>query len=331
MKKVILFFAIAMNSVLSFAVSKKAPAWMEHREVSFPSEIFVSATGEGESEEEAKSNAISQISLFFNTSTTVCNELIKKYNEAESGKSYNYIEETDIKESAVIHSQADFFGVQFTDCFSAKKRVFVCAYINREDAFKVYESTVKQNAAAIQGLLLSAESGNPVRAKKDVERAVSVADITAQMIKNARILKNVSPSYFESSEKLIAKSYEVLQSCRENLIFAIFVDGDYNNAVSAALSEILEKNGYATAKNGSARNAIRASVSAEESETAAGVFLYCTISIEAALDGRKPYFSYSRTFDKKGGRKKADAYRLSYKMIQNELEKSFLSEFEERN
>ena len=77
----------------------------------------------------------------------------EEYNELENGKKYASSERTQITEMAIIRSSAEFFGVQFTDCFSAKNRVYVCAFIHRGEAFKVYESEIKQNSDTVAALL----------------------------------------------------------------------------------------------------------------------------------------------------------------------------------
>lgn len=332
MKKFILVlfcFFLALPMILAKPKSKtslKIPSWYEHKEITYPSEMYVSAIGEGESEAEARENAVAQISLFFNTTAEVYNDLLKEYNELENGKKYASSERTQITEMAIIRSSAEFFGVQFTDCFAAKNRVYVCAFIQREEAFKVYESEIKQNSATVAALLSSAQNGaNPIRNIKSAEKAVKIASVSNALIKNARLLKSVPQTYFDSSEKNFSRAQSVLDSCLEKKAVSISVENDWNDMLYSSVAHLLEQEGFSVG-NAKTGNAFHIAVSAEESEKAAGFFLLCSVSITASSDG-KNYFSYSRTFDKKGARAKNDAYRLAYKMIASEIEKSFIDEF----
>lgn len=329
------FSAIFILSVLllpALAKSKsksieKVPAWFEHKEVVYPSEIYVSAVGEGDSDAEAKISAVSQIALFFNTSAEVYNDLLKEYNEIESDKNYSNVEKTEITEMATIRSSAEFFGVQFSDCLSVKNRVYVCAFINREEAFKVYDSEIKQNTAVVQSLLKSAQNdANPVRAAKNAEKGVKIAEVMNELVKNARLLKSVSETYFSKAENLYEQAQKVLDSCRDRKVFSLVVENDWNNSIYSCLSKLLESEGLSVSGKLENQSVLTVVISTDESEKSAGFFLTCSLSIKASSDG-KSYFSYSRAFDKKGARTKNDAYRLTYKMIVGELEKSFLAEF----
>lgn len=306
------------------------PVWFEHKELSHPASLYISAVGEGATEAEARETAVRQIALFFNTTAEVCNDLLKTYNESDMSTGYTYSEQTAITERSRITSQADFFGVQFTQSFAAGSRIYVLAFINRADAFSVYQSEITQNCTVLEQLLSYAEDGrNPVTGLQCAKSAVSISALTAELVKNARLVKSVSASYFSRAESLIERSYAALRNCRENLSFTVSVTGDYNGTVYTTLSQLLEAREYAVAKAGEeAASTLSVQVTADERTTAAGVFLYSSISVTALASDGKPYFSYSRTFDKKGARAQADAYRLTYAMICAELKKSFIAEFD---
>ncbi len=325
----IFFFIAFMSEIPLFAV--RVPAWFEHKELSYPSEFYISAIGEGATENEAKNNALSQISLFFHTNAEVCNELIKTYNETETKNSYSSKETTSIVEKAKIRSQAEFFGVQFTGSFAVKQRIYVLAFIERESVFKVYEQEIKQNALVLTHMLEYAENPkNYVTGLNCAKSAVTISALTAELVKNARIVKSVSENYFSSVENLINRSYTALKTCQENLTFTISVQNDWKDTIYTTLSKLMEERGYAVSSGGDkSTSTLSVTVTADENQTGAGVFLYAKISVTALATDGKPYFSYARTFDKKGARKQADAYRLTYKMIADELKKSFIYEFDE--
>ena len=113
-----LILLLSLNFSHLFSQSKfKVPDWYEHKEVVYPSEFYISAIGEGITKEEAEIKAVSQISLFFNTTTQVVNDLIKTYSEVDDDKNYHFSQSTKITERSKINSSAEFFGVQFDTCF----------------------------------------------------------------------------------------------------------------------------------------------------------------------------------------------------------------------
>mgnify|MGYP006916047618 CR=1 FL=1 len=331
-------FAACFAAALLFAApahaapKSTAPAWFEHKELSYPSEDYVSAIGEGGTEGEARGAAVAQIALFFNTTAEVCNDLLKAYNESQTGALYTSSERTAITERSRITSQADFFGVQFTAPFATGRRVYVLAFINRAAAFAVYEGEIQQNCAVLEQLLSYAEdTRNLVTGLHCAKSAVSISALTAALVKNARLVRNVDATRFSRAESLIERSYAALKTCRESLCFTIAVAGDWQGTVYATLAELLEARGYAVAAAGDeATSTLSVQVTADERTTAAGVFLYANITVTALAGDGKPYFSYARRFDKKGARAQADAYRLTYAMVCDELKKSFIAEFDER-
>ena len=234
------FFVFSLTFIFlvnAFAASKnsaqaKVPAWFTNKEVAYPDSFYITALGEGESEASAKVNALSQISLYFNTSTEVSNELLRLYNESD-GTKYSFSEQTQILQTAHISSETEFFCLEFTKPFVEKKQVYVLAYIEREKAFSVYREEIRQNSLAISGLHKIAQGEqNPLLALKAATRSVQIANLNSARIKNARIVKSIPDDYFFEENELYKKSYELLNQNKNNMIFSIQVDGDFNSFAS---------------------------------------------------------------------------------------------------
>lgn len=328
--KVFFTFILLLNLNLLplFSQSKnKIPDWYEHKEVVYPSEFYISAIGEGFSKEEAEIKAVSQISLFFNTTTQVVNDLIKTYTEIDDDKNYQFSQSTKITERSKINSSAEFFGVQFDTCFYLDGKYYILAYINRESAFDVYNQSIKTNTAVLESLLFVAEDyNNPILGIEAAEKGIPIADLTAELLKMARTVKKVNDKYFSQTESCIQRIYTALEICKQSLVFTLTVENDYENMVYLTLSDLLENNGYVLSKTDGVCS-IPVKIKVNKEETSAGIFLYCGISIEGKTGTGKSFFSYSREFPKKGAKSESFAYIRAFQEIQKELENTFIQEF----
>ena len=99
--------------------------------------------------------------------------------------------------------------------------------------------------------------------------------------------------------------------------------------IYTTISSLMEESGYAVSKyNGVCTIPVKITV--EKTESSSGIFLYCGLVVKIADGTGKDFFSYSRTFPKKGGKTERQAYNRAYQVIQEELKNSFIQEFSER-
>ena len=132
----LIFFSLYLAASV---FAQKAPDWYLHQNVVYPSDRYITAVGEGSNRNQAENAALATMSLYFQTNTDVCNDLIKRYNEREGNNQYTFSKSTQITERAKITSQAEFFGVQFAQGFVVDGKFTTLAYIERDEAFAVYK------------------------------------------------------------------------------------------------------------------------------------------------------------------------------------------------
>lgn len=322
----LIFFLIVCSFNVLFA---KVPEWYEHRATLYPDGFYISAVGEGDSKLEAETSALATISMYFNITTEVSNELERKMREYD-GKNYSFSKQTKIDEKTKVSSKAEFFGVQFDECFYVDGKYTTLAFIDREAVFDVYYQRIRDAAAKIEGLLFTAEDfNNPLSGLEAAEEAVPIADYIAELMKMARVVKKCDESFFVEEEALVQRSYSALEICRQNLTFQIVIDNDYEDMIYTTISSLMEESGYAVSKyNGVCTIPVKITV--EKTESTSGIYLYCGLVVKIADGTGKDFFSYSRTFPKKGGKTERQAYNRAYQLIQEELKESFIQEFSDR-
>ena len=88
------------------------------------------------------------------------------------GKNYSFSKQTKIDEKTKVSSKAEFFGVQFDECFYVDGKYTTLAFIDREAVFDVYYQRIRDAAAKIEGLLFTAEDfNNPLSGLEAAEEA----------------------------------------------------------------------------------------------------------------------------------------------------------------
>ncbi len=323
----LIFFSLYLAASV---FAQKAPDWYLHQNVVYPSDRYITAVGEGSNRNQAENAALATMSLYFQTNTDVCNDLIKRYNEREGNNQYTFSKSTQITERAKITSQAEFFGVQFAQGFVVDGKFTTLAYIERDEAFAVYKQRIDINTNTLRSFLMVAEDfNNPIFGVEAAAEGLPVADLTEQLVKMARIVKKVDASYFREAESMCERIRTAYQVCKTNLIFQIDVDNDYEDMISRTISDLLEDNGYAVSTlNGVCTLPVKVTV--EKDSLPAGIFLYCGIVINIATGTGDTVFSYSRNFPKKGAKTEQMAYRRAYQEIQKELESTFMQEFSQK-
>ncbi|MBO5137528.1 MAG: LPP20 family lipoprotein [Spirochaetaceae bacterium] len=326
-KKSVLFLSFFLLSFSVFAA--RVPEWYEHRSTVYPDGFYITAVGEGNSKLEAELAALANISMYFNIKTDVANALERTMMELD-GKNYDFSKQTNVNESTKVSSSSEFFGVQFAECFFVDGKYTTLAYIERDLAFDVYLQRIKDAASKLESLLLVAEDyNNPLSGLEAAEEAVPIANYAAELMKMARIVKKSNDRIFASTEALVQRSYTAKEICRQNLVFQLVVQNDYENMVYTTISDLLEGAGYAlSSTNGTCTVPVLVTVEKEESE--AGVFLYCNLVVKIADGTGSDFFSYSRSFPKKGGKTQRQAYNRAFQAIQAELNATFMAEFNAR-
>ena len=325
--RICMFFFFFVYIYTGFLYGKSVPSWYQNKNLVYPSDFYISAIGEGSEKAEAEIDAVSGISKYFQISTETYDNLLKEYNQTESDTFYSFYEHTEINQKTTISSKADFFGVQFAEGFFIDGKYMTLAYINRDDVFEVYRQRIKLNESKMRSLLLIAEDyNNPIYGYEAAVHGLPIAQITEQYIKMAKLVKKTTPEYFAESESCIERINTAYQICKTNLVFKVVVQNDYEQMIEHTVSKLLESNGYAVSNvNGICEIPITISVDREDSS--AGIFLWCGITINLSTGTGKTFFSYSRTFPKKGAKTESMAYRRAYQEIENEINNSFLQEF----
>ncbi|MDR0719027.1 MAG: LPP20 family lipoprotein [Treponema sp.] len=109
--------AVFLVALAGLVFAQEAPRWVTRQAMVYPPDQYLTGTGEGRSEEDARMRALAQISRFFRTSVDDTQELLYSYNKTISGSKEN----TAVSQKSTVSSEADFFGVRFASSTAATR------------------------------------------------------------------------------------------------------------------------------------------------------------------------------------------------------------------
>jgi hypothetical protein len=332
----ILFSVLAFNTFTVFAAPE--PSWFRNKNAEYPDSRYISYIGSGDTEEEAKAEALGSIALYFNANVKVLQGSITEYIEAVSGGKKQFSKISGINQNVVITSRIDeFLGVRFTSPWhnEQSRRWHILGYIDINEGRQKYDSRIKTNAAMMDSLFQAGEGETEPLRKCGYYRLAAAAarllegDIRAQSLMNAGA-DQYTPLL--NSARKITGGYTGLRS---QVSFDVRVDSDRDGRVKRKVSEILAKN-YSVSPN-NALYIITGHLSYSEEQLPAGFFVRA--SIELALQrnpqqpsGGGPYSEksvfYTKTYPRQGSMRSWDqAYNAAALKIEKDLEENFIEEF----
>ena len=107
-KRITILIFTFLSSALCFA---SGPKWLTDLEKAFPTEDYVRAIGEGNSESSAKKSALSELSSYFNQTIYSQTQALRCIERDNS----SYIEKGDVKQNLIASTKSDLFSVQYTN------------------------------------------------------------------------------------------------------------------------------------------------------------------------------------------------------------------------
>lgn len=312
--------------------SADVPSWVKKPEKEFPSSVFIRALGEGDSAKAAQSAAIAEISLFFDTKTEVVTEAVKGIQLVSGNGGLEKRNSQSIAQVAEISSCAEFFGAQFTDSYfdKKKKKHFVLAYLNRNDAALLYKSRISALMGAVASYRAEAFScGEPFVAERALSKAVVLAPAAERYIHAETTIIPADTKTYAESLGILSSLPAECSAMKKNVSFSVSVSGDGAEkfpSISTVVSSVAAKKGYVSSASGSALYDIVVEVSASEENFEIGPFVRPSLDISIRNKSGAGVYSYSKQFPRVGAKTLDMAYTRAFVKIKQDVEENFLSE-----
>lgn len=320
MKTRLSFFTLLFIST-NMLFAQTSPLWFTERTFEFPEKEYVSAIGSGETEQEAKNNALASLSVYFGVKVNV--KKSSGFSTAETNsdftKTKNSSSQTDIS------AENELPAVQFTEIFQTDSRYYVCAYIRRSSAVSELSARAENALSKANFSLLQAENAsNDMLAFKNAKEAKILC---ADAEKNVRMISVLD---FEKSRELLKKQGEttiraekIIADSKKCLVFSVQTDGDDGSA-ETCVKEIISSEGFSLSPNGKYKMSVK--VAFQESANSVGIFVKPSVEISLFDSEKNVVGSYSKSLPKFGHRTLEAAYSKARVEIVKDLRENLARE-----
>lgn len=207
----------------------------------YPPEQFLTATGIGQSEQEARSQAVAELSRIFQSKVTSDTLDRVKAVVPEKGKE-TYEQRVD--SSVRVLSDVELKGVQVPKTWVDEKRrvYYALAVLDRSQARDTWLREIRNSDGGIEGELKIMESlESKFRKLKSLQRILALWLEREVLVSRLRVLgfqEGASPSY---DMKAVFKG---IVEMKKDMTIAVIMGGEYGEVVKKALLEQMSSAGY---------------------------------------------------------------------------------------
>lgn len=284
---------------------------------------YISQTGYGETKESAQNNALSALSKFFQMKISV--------SETEHTTLANDEISSSISEDVFVQSETELFAVRYTKPkYDKKQKQFeVTAYIDREEAWQIYEPKVQDCVSSFESFYSSANSKADTFLKlAGFSKAYKNASQNelSKKLDFANILNPDQAAQFDITRNHLSEIEVAVHKLASQCTFFILCENDFDKAISRSVGEFLSKSGIVI---GDKKSEYLCSIKIIENNQVlpAGTFYSPSFSLKILCAGEVLFSSEGQL--KKVGAKNEDvarqrAYQTVAKSIQDTLKKELI-------
>jgi hypothetical protein len=168
-------------------LSSTAPAWLQNTQSVYPSDKFLTGRGTAKSIDEAQSAALQDIARVFGVEVSSTIGMSQSFSD-QDGK---VTENSELVIQSLNRTYAQLFDLRYADSWqnSQTKEYEALAYINREEAWGIYEPRLNQSLDVFKSLWNAALRERDQKKKYYLyTRAQAVSGETTQMLNYAGVL-----------------------------------------------------------------------------------------------------------------------------------------------
>jgi hypothetical protein len=295
-------------------------------ETVYPPEDYIARPGRGSNRQQAELSGIQAISRWFASEVKSSVSAQRQYSEQDGEVSQS----TRIDEQVFVQSQTQLFAVRYTEAWYNDRAAEweVLAYIDRAEAWAIYEPALRQKADAFRSLYRAAETdAQPIQQFYLYQAARGAAPELERLLDFARVLRPAGAAAFSDVEEAFAALAQKTAAARTGTRIYIDCPVDSEGAVYSALARAFGGLGFTVEQNKEAASAVcGVTVNENTQKLEAGTFY--TPEITLNLTGKTgPLFTWSAAAQRAGAFNPDIARRRAYAALVREIEKSLAGEF----
>jgi hypothetical protein len=296
----------------------------------YPDDTYIARRGRGQTREAAEAAAAAEIARYF-TSQISANSGFRTATSQQNGILNESLE---TETSAFVTSEINLAGLRYApDAFynKAANQWESVAYLDRTEAWTIYEPQVRQRSNAFIKLFDTAEAEvEPFKKFLQYKKVQAYAEQEVDSyFRFSEILNPREARSFSNVSDLISTIPQRIGQSRASA--SIFVDCpvDYNGMTATALTQALSDEGLPISRSQSAASAVcTASVEEGLQTLSAGTFYTPAVRITITGKSGAPLASYTIRVAERSGAVNPDvAKKRAYTALAKAVQKTFSTEF----
>jgi D-alanyl-D-alanine dipeptidase len=285
--------AVLLAAVTGLAFAQETPRWVTRQAMVYPPDQYLTGTGEGRSEEDARMRALAQISRFFQTSVDDTQELLYSYNKTVSGSKEN----TALSQKSIVSSEADFFGVRFAETFFEKNgNVRALAYINREETLEVYDMRISACLTQVNELLKQNEnSPHPLAAILRLREARLSAVMAEKLAGIAALINSGAADHYRGITAILPRVDAAIDAAKARLTAGVTINDERFRSIAHRAADAVKNEGFAIIEKGGVY-ALEIIITPNESRAANNFIVQPEVAIVFKAQDGTPVASWRKSY-----------------------------------
>ena len=245
-KRIAALFLALILTQFAFAKQEPLPQWIMDIHTIYNDAEYVAECGEGANEEIAKSDALSRIASYLQT--TVNSQGVSVTSVNGSAYSMNAIKKV------TVESSADLFGVEYETFYYKKKKKYYCAaYINREKYWQQIQPKIELKKHGFRKFYDEAEKMNresePILARKYFILSKKAGEDFLNELSISRLIAREFTNIYSHDEKKVAEIEKNIKDAENSIAIFIEIRGDYANKIQSNVQSLFESEKYSFTGN----------------------------------------------------------------------------------
>lgn len=243
------FIAAFILSLVSFSCASNKqstkPLWADDATINqvYPNELYIARIGTSQDEDKSLLFADAELSSYF--SRQVSSEI--KAVKVLTNKNGVTSDESTITQNVSSKSYVQLFNVAHTTPWYDKsvKKYVCCAYINRAEAWRMYESNVIQAKQTFYSIFNKANDEKDLLKKSVLlVKCKNAANEYVVTLDTGRVLYSSGVAKYEGDRDVLSSIDQQIISAKLNSIMKVSVKNDSYNKISYVVTSILRNQGY---------------------------------------------------------------------------------------
>lgn len=329
MKKIFFLFVIFQ---FSFCFAAKTPSWINNVDIEFPKSKYIARLGTGNTAENARSDALGQLALFFKSQVLV-NTNASSMIQSDGEKSYK---NQQIDQNVKIASDVTLTTVEYTLPHYDKKQksYFVVAYIEKKSGYQSVEPKIMQERSRYDSFMeLSKKAETSLLKYKYLMKAKDAGDDLISALYMGYLFDSEKKKDYRNFISEFSQNVEIETLDSFKIPIRVISIGDYENALTSKVVEAFKSKSFTPyfERKNSSDSILKIEIKSNEKVLDEIHTIYPEVSISILSgDEKSSFYTYQKSWGKTANFSLKQAQKKAFSKIGEEIKSLIISDYEEK-